>query len=165
MPQKYYELHRFKIIDGVIVLSRLYRDNNGTEYRALAKLIVGRQASSRRHRPKPWCQFAELFRPETLYGRSHVPRREFVEYSWAEAPYESFISQYEKDLPAPDGPATTSHPLFPGAMLRARVMEKVIAGTVYNLVVVEQIRLDDRAGKQDEMVLQRDVPYDQDSTP
>lgn len=48
-------------------------------------------------------------------------------------------------------------------MLRASVMEKEIAGILYNLVVVEKVQVGKRAAKRTEMILQRDDPHDRDS--
>lgn len=90
-----------------------------------------------------------------------MPCRELTEYSRPEAPDDDFISQYEKDLPTADGPTTTSHQLSPGLRLRASVMEKEIAGIVYNLVVVEQVLM--RECPDRVMVLQKEDPHDRDS--
>lgn len=160
IPHKYYNLHRFKIIDGVIVVSRLYRchDGRGQICKAWGNLLVGREASSRRQNPTPWCQFAEPFWVETLNKQGRQPRMKFDKSSPAEVLYERFISQNETDLPAAAGPTTTSHPLTSGVRLNASVKEKEIAGTVYNLVVVEQVF--DLPGHPTAIVLQRDDPQD-----
>lgn len=86
--------------------------------------------------------------------------REFTKSPRADTPYEKFISQYETDLPAADGPITTSHPLLSNMTLRASVKEKEIAVMVYNLVAAKQVWAGDREGKSAAMVLQRDDLHD-----
>lgn len=114
IPQKYYNLNRFKIIDGIIELSlvaHIHRTGGRRRY-PCAKLLVGRQASNRRQTPEPWCQFAESFEPGT--------------------PHADFIAQYEAGSPAADGSKSTRHRIFDGydASLMGDAMSKLMLASV-----------------------------------
>lgn len=112
----------------------------------------------------PLLEFAEPVEIDTVHSRASVSYKRIDEaHSRAKAPYDRFTSQYEKDLPAPNSPTTTSHQISGGDILRASVLEKEIAGIVYNLVVVEQNWVDTRAGNPTAMVLQREDPHDRNS--
>lgn len=141
IPQKYYNLHRFKCVDGIMRLSFIYRVPPN-HVRLGARLLIGRQASSRHQNPEPWCQFIDVLDPES----------EMLD--------DSFITQYERLWPAPDGPKTTSLVFHDrkSRTVRASVREKEISGVVYYLVVVELVTM---YGSADTIkVLQREDPHD-----
>lgn len=105
------------------------------------KLLVGRQASSRRQTPEPWCQFDGS-----------------LEFLLADQPHADFIAQYEAGWPAPDGLKNTSHTIFSDSegskLLRASVREKEISGVVHYVVAVEFVH-EDGIGNQ-ALILQRE---------
>lgn len=140
IPWKYYNLNRFKIIDGIIELS-LVTIRPAKQIYSCPKLLVGRQASSRRQTPEPWCEFADN-----------------LESLEAEQPHADFIAQYEADSPAPDGPKITSHKIVgdfeASKLLRASVRGVEISGVVHYLVSVEFVH-GDGTGNQ-AMIMQRE---------
>lgn len=143
IPQKYYNLNRFRIIDGIIDLSLVLTRPERRTY-SCAKLLVGRQASNRRQTPEPWCEFAENLAPDIFReGRSAADS----------------IRRYEADFPAPNGPKRASYEGYSGRVMRASVREKEISGVMHYLVVVELANLltpkDERI-----IILQKEDPHD-----
>lgn len=144
IPKKYYNLNRFKIIDGILDLSLVtIRPLAGVN--SCPKLIVGRQASSRRQAPEPWCQFADSlgsFEPEQ--------------------PHADFIAQYEAGRPFPDGLKVTSYRILEGFekgnVIRASVREKEISGVMHYLVAVDFVH--ETANGNQAMILQREDRLD-----
>lgn len=149
IPQKYYNLHRFKIVDGIIRFS-VVTTRPPTEMKLWPKLLVGRQATSRRQTPKPWCEFVD---------------------SGPEAP-DDFVRLYEKYRAAPDGPESTSIDVpdindvrnnnnTMGRNMHATVREKEISGVMFYLVALELSSSSDLAEKT--IILQREDPHDRKS--
>lgn len=140
IPQKYYNLNRFKIIDGIIEVQ--FVTTHPFHVELSTKLLVGRQASSRRQTPEPWCQFADFPEPQI-------------------SPAE-FMYHYEAQEPAPTGLQNTSQKTsgsYRHEWVRASVREKEISGVGHYLVAVEFVR---KSGPADEntFVLQREDPHD-----
>lgn len=146
IPERYYNLNRFRIIDGIvdlsIVLTYTYKD-----VYSCPKLLVGRQASSRRQTPQPWCQFV---------GN--------LESVGVEKPHADFIAQYESDSPAPDGPNVTIHEIIYGFkwnhIIRVSVRKKEISGVVHYLAAVELVQKHDIGDGAMPVMLQREDPHD-----
>lgn len=139
IPQKYYNLNRFKLIDAIIDISILTKSKYTLNLQA--KLLVGRQATSRRQTPEPWCQFTEAFNANNSYA--------------------DHISWYAAAFPAPDGPKTATYSVQgrdTGRRMRASVRETEISGVVSYLVAIEHFWQDTTADRT--MILQREDPHD-----
>lgn len=150
IPKRYYNLNRFKIIDGILDLSLVAIRPLAEVPYSCPKLIVGRQASSRRQAPEPWCQFAdslESFEPEQ--------------------PHADFIAQYEAGSPSPDGLNVTSHRILEGfekgSVIRASVREKEISGIMHYLVAVDLVH--GQANGNQAMILQKEDRLDNETEP